>query len=228
MKFKTHLIYIVLIIAAVFIGRLWQPATESSPRVVTQPASHTIQTVQPQSSRLNTASSNLLDAESVVESLQLQNAQLRAQLNELNDQLMELEDNNLSLAADLQESKQSSSDSPFPERYSTPINIDTIDERLEAEEVDTSWAFDMETHVNDFLVLSEDLENLFINDVQCRATFCVVDFGVYDSEEGFDTMEFHQSLSQYEGFNFSDYDYVTMLDTSDGTARWILQKRDGH
>ncbi|CUS47751.1 MAG: Vps23 core domain [Idiomarinaceae bacterium HL-53] len=228
MALRTHIVYLIIIIGILGAWIVLGPADKREITEISEPALR----VETPTFEEGSFASELDLAEQILQ-LEAQNRALQDALGALQQEFASLQEqqalrtentDTAAVAEDLS-IEELTQDQLQRAEYDF-IDVTNLDEQLATEPVDSSWAYEMETNIRDLIITSNDLANLYLKDIQCRTTICVVDFDVQDSESGFDTHKFHLALREQELFSFEDYSYVTMYDTNNGTAKWIMQKRN--
>ncbi|WP_113906756.1 hypothetical protein [Aliidiomarina celeris] len=168
-------------------------------------------------------------------SLVAENTLLKEQLETAIAQLSEVQ---YEADAVLAGSRNNSSEPRQPEsiadvlaRNARNLNLEAIDvtslgKRLEEEPVDYNWAYEMDMKFRDFLLSSNALSNIQVENINCRTEVCEFEMRMINEGDDFNTMTFHREFSQQDAINLQDYMYLTMHESGSDVVRLILEKRD--
>ncbi|RUO23230.1 hypothetical protein CWE08_00830 [Aliidiomarina iranensis] len=105
------------------------------------------------------------------------------------------------------------------------IDVTNLDQRLIEEPIDYNWAYEMDMMFRDFLLTSNALTNIQVENINCRTEVCEFEMKMINEDEDFNTMTFHREFFQQEDINLQDYRYLTMHESGSGVVRLILEKR---
>jgi|GEM_PF-2650976 len=168
----------------------------------------------------------------LMNSLQEDNRRLAAQVAQLEQQLLEQETETKSENGDARdvtierEVERVRERRESVERAREYLSADDYRERIENEDVDPTWAYDMEFALQDMFRSNEALRDLDIQDIQCRTTICAID--IYSEESvvgGLNMPALFRHLNDQEWYSNDEYTMISFSESDSDTQRIMIVRR---
>lgn len=168
----------------------------------------------------------------LMNSLQEDNRRLVAQVAQLEQQLLEQEAEAESENGDARdvtierEVERVRERRESVERAREYLSADDYRERIENEDVDPTWAYDMEFALQDMFRSNEALRDLDIQNIQCRTTICAID--IYSEESvvgGLNMPALFRHLNDQEWYSNDEYTMISFSESDSDTQRIMIVRR---